>query len=664
MAHGSYMEQLRARYAEEERAAATPLAATSSSSTLSQRLAAMPPLQRIPLAGVSLDEDSPSSALDTVMANLIPVPAYLARKRMEHPEIAAVLNTLAPTERQLVRALIEDHSDAFDTALLQGDAGPAVKTLTEKMRLTAVMLGDPAVSAERAADFDRCDFDHELHASELGAAVQAGGGALPLDKNIISKAIAAIKKRRLHAKTKRAGHKADRAREDEERHTQKNQKTRGDTSAPAPTASETWEEYRLKAAAAPTAAAYDASIFERIKAGARKVGTFLGGPRSTLIARPFTSASKARSTGVQAVGAALLATEVGRTLDPSSISGGQGVQSEKGARFTMEVHGAKKRATGTLFSGKARVPMTRVALGDGSVLDYYVVPKGGEVPVTKAQLLSSTGGVGYVGQQLDMHLKGGSVSIKPDFGRLRGAPGSELADRIWLAESSGKKGDAQGVFLRFGAGGSDDGGLEQELTEVAIVWDAKQAKRMKAVAAIADFIDVGAASPDALASAEAIIAAYAVHTSKSNATNGAEWMARMAPAGTVLSTALGRAFDEKHLEAAPAVVSKERAPSAMASTTVAPEVIRDLAAHLADLADVSARDDLDVSVNDLLAALMPAMATNQATTGKLLSQLAVAHGAAYLQLDEATQRIHAVWKRAAEATGNCATLAADIFGWK
>jgi len=117
------------------------------------------------------------------------------------------------------------------------------------------MLSDPEVAAARAEDLhDCCDFDHfMLHSTELGAAALAASAAgatstVSLDKNIVSRAVAAVKKRRAHAKAKHAQRKADKA---------ARQAAGGKDmkAAAAPTTSD-WSDYRIdverQAAAAAT----------------------------------------------------------------------------------------------------------------------------------------------------------------------------------------------------------------------------------------------------------------------------------------------------------------------------------------------------------------------------------------------------------------------------
>jgi hypothetical protein len=282
-------------------------------------------------------------------------------------------------------------------------------------------------------------------------------------------------------------------------------------------------------------------------------------------------------------------------------------------------------------------------------------------------LLASDGAGGYVGQQMDMHLKGGTVSVQPNFGTVGGgvkADDARLDVRVWYAPSSGKKTDPIAVFLRFGAG---DGALNQELTEVAFVWDTKQAKRMKAIGDLASFVEMSTTSADAMDAATAMIAAYATHgTALTAATPGR--MAFHAQAGKVLSTVLGMAFDGKHLAATPSTSLTARVPSVVPPKLAVPhEAVHDLAASMDALAE-AATGLSDVETNELAASvleeMMPALAHHQQATGDLLSQLLGAQAASYLGADETNQRIRALWQKASTTeTPVCASLASNFFTW-
>jgi Ni/Co efflux regulator RcnB len=436
----SYTQRLKARYAAEARDGVVAVGAGDA------RLANLPPLERIPSFATSV-EAAPAPTSSSAALQAIPVTTYLANQRRGgHADIGHMLATLAPQQRLMVEALMDDHQAAFDNVLLSNDS-KGLSALLNTVKTTAVMLGDPEIAEARGLEEDRTSFDHfMLHSTELGASVQAG--APTLDKNLISKAIDGIKKRRAHAKMKKAEKKARAEAEDPE-HTAKGRGHRHqgnkyrDPAAHWGEGAPDWADYRMDteataavttATAATDAPSYGRSLWDRIKSGARKAGTYMTGPRSTLIARPLAEAGRVQGAGARHVATAFLAAEQGSQVDVGAIQDARGIESEKGGKFTMELHGAKKRFTGTLFSGKARVPITRVNLGDGNVLDYYVVNKLGEkTQATKKNLLADDGQGGHVGVQLDMHLKGGTVSVRPDFGTLNGVKSDDarLAHRVW-----------------------------------------------------------------------------------------------------------------------------------------------------------------------------------------------------------------------------------------
>ncbi len=353
------------------------------------------------------------------------------------------------SEAKMMRVLMVEHHDQVKAALAAPDT---LAPLLGRLRTAAQLLTDNKERAELESHLERSLLDRHVFGAVTDATTPS-----TFDANIITRAIHKIKKRRAQAKARRAAKKAAKERQKEEEAAAAAAAGRG-TKEPNPSSSfgSEWAEWRGSmqqqdpAIAAATTTSLDASFFERIKRGARKAFGYLRGPRSALVARPYTGGSKPRNAVLARIGDALATTSEGATTDFTSI-GATGV-SDKGARFTMEVERAKKRFTLSQFSGKERVPMTRYQLGDGgAVIDYYVVTKAGQA-VTKGSLLGMAGDR-YIGQQLDMHLKGGTVSVKPTFGGLTGVGVDQLGDRVWIAESSGKKGDPLGVFLRFGEGG-------------------------------------------------------------------------------------------------------------------------------------------------------------------------------------------------------------------
>jgi hypothetical protein len=111
--------------------------------------------------------------------------------------------------------------------------------------------------------------------------------------------------------------------------------------------------------------------------------------------------------------------------------------------------------------------------------------------------------------------------------------------------------------LRFGTG---DDALDQVLTEVALVWDTKQAKRMKAIGDLAAFVSLSTTSTEAFHVATAMVAAYADHGTMLTTATPAR-MPFHAAAGKVLGAVLGMAFDGKHLEASASSSLSTRVPS-------------------------------------------------------------------------------------------------------